>query len=94
MCVLNDLDRFHLAEDVIDRLPSSRARGLRQAGLRDRLLEHKMYIAEHGEDLPAISGWKWGEKGPPRAGPAPPKRTTSSTDILSARLARGGRGAG
>jgi xylulose-5-phosphate/fructose-6-phosphate phosphoketolase len=60
MCVLNDLDRFHLVGDVIDRVPQlgSRAAYAKQA-IRDALIEHKEYIAEHGEDHPKILGWKW-----------------------------------
>ncbi len=61
MVVLNDLDRFHLAADVIDRVPSlgSRAAYAKQY-LRDKLLDHKAYVVEHGEDLPEIRDWKWG----------------------------------
>ncbi|HUK12158.1 MAG TPA: phosphoketolase family protein, partial [Thermoanaerobaculaceae bacterium] len=61
MAVLNDLDRFHLAGDAVDRLPQlgSRAAYLKQA-MRDRLVEHKAYICEHGEDMPAIREWRWG----------------------------------
>jgi xylulose-5-phosphate/fructose-6-phosphate phosphoketolase len=60
MCVLNDLDRFHLVQDVIDRVPQlgSRAAYAKQA-IRDALIEHREYIAEHGEDHPKIVGWKW-----------------------------------
>ncbi|MCG3148255.1 MAG: Xylulose-5-phosphate phosphoketolase [Verrucomicrobiae bacterium] len=60
MCVLNDMDRFHLVQDVIDRLPQlgSRAAYAKQA-IRDKRVEHKLYIAEHGEDLPEIRDWKW-----------------------------------
>ena len=56
----NDLDRFHLGGDVLDRLPElgAGAAYARQA-LRDRLIEHKQYIARHGEDLPEIRDWKW-----------------------------------
>jgi hypothetical protein len=56
MVVLNDLDRFHLVEDVIDRLPQlgSRAAYLKQA-IHERLIEHKAYIERHGDDMPAIS---------------------------------------
>ncbi|UCF74744.1 MAG: phosphoketolase family protein [Betaproteobacteria bacterium] len=63
MCVLNDLDRFHLVSDVIDRVPdlAARAAYAKQA-IRDKLLEHKQYIAKHGEDMPEISGWKWAER--------------------------------
>lgn len=61
MVVLNDLDRFHLCEDVIDRLPQlgARAAYFKQA-IHNRLMEHKMYIEKHGDDMPEISGWKWG----------------------------------
>ncbi len=60
MCVLNDLDRFHLVQDVIDRVPQlgSRAAYAKQA-IRDALIEHREYIAEHGEDHPKIVGWRW-----------------------------------
>ena len=60
MVVLNDLDRFHLAGDVIDRVPSlgSRAAYAKQF-LRDKLLDHKAYIDRHGEDMPEIRNWKW-----------------------------------
>ena len=61
MTVLNDLDRFHLAMDVIDRAAplSPEAVDARQA-LGDRLIEHKRYIAVHGEDMPEIRDWAWG----------------------------------
>lgn len=62
MCVLNDIDRFHLVGDVIDRVPQlgSRAAYAKQA-IRDKLIEHKQYIHQHGEDMPEITGWQWGE---------------------------------
>jgi xylulose-5-phosphate/fructose-6-phosphate phosphoketolase len=65
MCVLNDLDRFHLVRDVIDRVPQlgARAAYAKQA-IRDALIDHKEYIYEHGEDAPEISGWKWGQHNP------------------------------
>ena len=72
MTVMNDLDRFHLFGDVIDRLPQlgSRAAYARQF-IRDRLFEHTQYITACGEDLPAIRNWKWGHaerhKGKPQA---------------------------
>jgi len=60
MTVLNDLDRFHLVQDVFDRVPrlGSRAAYARQA-MRDRLLDHTQYIRVHGEDLPEIREWRW-----------------------------------
>ncbi len=60
MTVMNDLDRFHLAMDVIDRVPKLQAIAAHQKQtLRDRLIEHKLYIAKHGEDMPEIRNWKW-----------------------------------
>jgi xylulose-5-phosphate/fructose-6-phosphate phosphoketolase len=60
MVVLNELDRFHLVGDVIDRVPSlgSRAAYTKQY-LRDKLIDHKAYIRKHGEDMPEIRNWKW-----------------------------------
>jgi xylulose-5-phosphate/fructose-6-phosphate phosphoketolase len=64
MAVLNELDRYHLVGDVIDRVPKlgSRAAYIEQY-LRDKLLDHKNYICSHGEDLPEIQNWKWGSGG-------------------------------
>ncbi|MDB6027640.1 MAG: phosphoketolase [Verrucomicrobiales bacterium] len=61
MVVTNDLDRFHLVADVIDRVPQlgPKAAYAKQA-IRDKLIEHKEYIRQHGEDLPEIRNWKWG----------------------------------
>jgi xylulose-5-phosphate/fructose-6-phosphate phosphoketolase len=52
-------------ETVIDLVPSlgTRAAYIKQR-IRDKLIEHKHYVAEHGEDMPEISGWRWGQKGP------------------------------
>ena len=60
MVVLNDLDRFHLASDVIDLVPglAVRAAHIRQI-MRDKLLEHRDYIVRHGEDMPEIRDWGW-----------------------------------
>jgi xylulose-5-phosphate/fructose-6-phosphate phosphoketolase len=60
MTVLNGLDRFHLIEAVIDFVPGLNARTahLRQH-LRDKLIEHREYICQHGDDLPEIRDWKW-----------------------------------
>jgi len=64
MTVLNDLDRFHLAGDVIDRLPQlgSRAAYAKRT-LAEKLITHKQYILEHGDDLPEIRNWRWSGKG-------------------------------
>jgi xylulose-5-phosphate/fructose-6-phosphate phosphoketolase len=60
MVMLNDLDRFHLVMDVIDRVPSlgSRAAHVRQAMI-DQRLHHRQYTRDHGEDSPDVSNWTW-----------------------------------
>jgi xylulose-5-phosphate/fructose-6-phosphate phosphoketolase len=57
MAVRNELDRFRLVADVIDRLPKlgARAADAKQA-IRDKLVEHELYICEHGDDVPEITG--------------------------------------
>jgi xylulose-5-phosphate/fructose-6-phosphate phosphoketolase len=63
MCVLNGLDRFHLVGDVIDRVPGLgvRAAYAKQA-IRDKLIDHRQYITRHGDDMPEITGWRWGQE--------------------------------
>ena len=63
MVVMNDLDRFHLVADVVDRLPQlgSRAAYAKQA-IQEKLIEHKQYIARYGEDMPEITDWQWGQE--------------------------------
>jgi xylulose-5-phosphate/fructose-6-phosphate phosphoketolase len=63
MVVLNELDRFHLVGDVIDRVPmlGSKAAYAKQF-LRHKLLDHKNYIHKYGQDMPEIRDWKWGIK--------------------------------
>jgi xylulose-5-phosphate/fructose-6-phosphate phosphoketolase len=60
MAVLNDLDRFHLAADAVDRLPQlgARAAYVKQL-LAERLTAHHIYIREHGQDMPSVRAWRW-----------------------------------
>jgi xylulose-5-phosphate/fructose-6-phosphate phosphoketolase len=76
MVVLNEMDRFHLVGDVIDRLPQLGARAAYvKQGLRDALIEHRQYINEHGEDHPFVLNWRWGEGHDGEA-----KRSSTSAD--------------
>ena len=60
MTVLNDMDRFHLVMDTIDRLPQTGDKGIYlKQQLKDKLIEHKQYIDKNGQDLPEIRNWKW-----------------------------------
>ena len=62
MTVRNNLDRFHLAADVIDRVPKLGARAAyTKQTIRGKLIEHQVYITEHGDDLPEIRDWQWTE---------------------------------
>jgi xylulose-5-phosphate/fructose-6-phosphate phosphoketolase len=76
MTVRNDLDRFHLVGDVIDRVPglSSRAAYVKQM-LRDKLIDHKQYIEKYGDDMPEIRDWAWGTA----SGPGAPSRGGKET---------------
>ncbi len=63
MTVLNDIDRFHLVNDVINRVPTLAARAAHLSQfVRDKLIEHKRYIRQRGEDMPEIRNWKWGSR--------------------------------
>jgi xylulose-5-phosphate/fructose-6-phosphate phosphoketolase len=65
MTVLNDLDRFHLAIDAVNRLPQAGSEGsyLKQQ-LNDKLVEHNRYIRRYGQDMPEVRDWVWGGGGP------------------------------
>ena len=95
MVVRNDMDRFHLVMDVIDRVPglARRAAGLRQH-MVDKRTEHRDYIRRTGEDLPEVRDWTW-----PTGRPTPARATMPSeadderrrlTPTPSPRLGRGG----
>jgi len=63
MAVRNDLDRFHLVADVIDRVPKlGYLAAYTKQPMRDKLIEHRQYINRYGEDMPEIRDWKWGVK--------------------------------
>ncbi len=74
MAVLNQLDRFSLISDVINRVPKLGERAAyAQQAIREKLIDHKHYIAEHGDDMPEIRDWQWGKQ-------APTTRRTRSTE--------------
>jgi xylulose-5-phosphate/fructose-6-phosphate phosphoketolase len=63
MTVLNELDRFHLFEDVIDRVPHLGPNAAYEKQMvRDKLIDHRQYVREHGEDMPEIREWKWSHR--------------------------------
>ena len=60
MCVLNDIDRWHLVADVIDRVPKlGYIAAYAKQAIQHKLIEHKHYVAEHGDDLAEVKDWKW-----------------------------------
>jgi xylulose-5-phosphate/fructose-6-phosphate phosphoketolase len=66
MCVLNRLDRFNLAIDVIDRVPRLRTIGAhRREQLQNKIIEHRQYVRAHGEDLPEVRHWQWSARSGP-----------------------------
>jgi xylulose-5-phosphate/fructose-6-phosphate phosphoketolase len=76
MVTLNDLDRFHLVGDVIQRVPGLGPRAAYvQQFLRDKLLDHKRYVREYGEDMPEIREWRWSLARPGAKGAARSSRT-------------------
>jgi xylulose-5-phosphate/fructose-6-phosphate phosphoketolase len=70
MAVMNQIDRFNLAIDVIDRVPRLQDRsGHAREWLKNKLIEHRIYVRTHGQDLPEVRDWQWGAA-------AGPERTT------------------
>ena len=70
MTVLNELDRFHLVMDTIDRVPQTGNKGIYlKQQLKDKLIEHKQYIEKYGQDMPEIRDWKWIKLGNDSSGP-------------------------
>jgi xylulose-5-phosphate/fructose-6-phosphate phosphoketolase len=62
MTVRNEMDRFHLVNDAIDRVPKlGYLAAYAKQAIRDKLIEHQQYIAEHGDDMPEVRDWKWDE---------------------------------
>ena len=83
MCVLNQLDRFNLVNDVIVRVPKLRSRAAyAQQAIREKLIDHKNYIARHGDDMPEIREWKWsGAAGGGRAAGTARKADTAADNV-------------
>ncbi|MCU0568832.1 MAG: phosphoketolase family protein [Oculatellaceae cyanobacterium Prado106] len=86
MVVLNELDRFSLADDVIDRIPRIKpiAAYVKQI-IRNKFIKHHQYIQQYGEDMPEILNWKWGyyntpAEAPPQLAPPPPRSEAPSTE--------------
>ena len=80
MCVINDLDRFHLVGDVIDRVPKlgERAAYAKQE-IRDKLIDHREYIRRYGDDMPEIKNWTWAR--PRRGGGARPRPRATTCEV-------------
>jgi phosphoketolase len=82
VCVLNDLDRFHLVSEVIDRVPKLRPRAAyAKQAIRDKLMEHRQYICWYGDDMPEIADWRWGQE-VASTGCVPQRRTMSDPSRL------------
>jgi len=65
MVVMNDLDRYHLVGDVIDRVPSLGSRvAYAKQFIRDKLIDHKNYVHKYGQDMPEVREWRWSPSQP------------------------------
>jgi xylulose-5-phosphate/fructose-6-phosphate phosphoketolase len=75
MTVMNELDRYNLAMDVIDRVPRLQATaGAARERLKNKLIEHRIYVRTHGEDLPEVREWQWTARPGPSVGTDSPER--------------------
>ncbi len=76
MVVLNNLDRYSLVGDVIDRVPALAASAAYvKQELRNKLIDHKQYIMKYGDDMPEVRNWRW-------SGTAAPRRTDTAGDNI------------
>ena len=82
MVVLNDMDRFHLVEAVIAQLPQLGARAAYfQQAVEEKLIEHKHYIREHGDDMPEIAGWRWSSRASATAASGASRTSTEGDNV-------------
>jgi xylulose-5-phosphate/fructose-6-phosphate phosphoketolase len=88
MVVRNDMDRFHLVMDVIDRVPKLQYVGAHvKQMLRDKLVEHINYISQYGDDLPEVRNWKWPHSG--AAEGQQPGETKAPTEVAEESIRSG-----
>jgi xylulose-5-phosphate/fructose-6-phosphate phosphoketolase len=77
MTVLNQLDRYNLTMDVIDRVPRLRhTAGAVRESLKNKLIEHRIYVRTHGEDMPEVRDWTWSAAPGPEVRTEAPSRNT------------------
>ena len=84
MTVLNQIDRFDLAIDVIDRVPRLQATsGHAREALKNKLVEHRMYVRTHGEDMPEVRDWEWADGAEGRGTKGGPEVTTDDQPLAA-----------